>query len=236
VDRWEKKYPGSITAQIVHARMLVNYAWEARGAGWADTVTDEGWGVFFERLNEARAMLDKNPKAKSCPGYYSTMMTVALGQSWPRDDFDRLFAEAVSLAPDDEVLYFRKSYFLQPKWYGQPGEWLKFAAEAAASTSSQLGMELYTRIVWSTIGTGNIRALQQNGVDWPKMRQGFEDMARRYPGSLWNKNAYCYYAYAAHDRDTVRRLMVELQGQYEPAIWRSEGLFETAMAWADNPS
>jgi hypothetical protein len=35
------------------------YAWDARGDGWADTVTEEGWRGFHDRLGQARAALER---------------------------------------------------------------------------------------------------------------------------------------------------------------------------------
>ena len=231
LERWEQKFPESITARIAHAGALISYAWEARGGGWADTVSAQGWQLFADRLKYARSILEAIPAAKTCPGYYAEMMTIALGQSWSRAEYEKLFAEAVALAPDYEDFYFRKVYFLQEKWYGQPREWLRFAEEAAATTAATLGETMYARLVWATVPPPDVQRFQAANIDWPKLRQAFEDLIQRTPASLWNKNAYCFYAYAAGDHDTARRLMNQLNGRYAAEIWQNETLFKQVEDW-----
>ncbi len=234
-ERWERAAPSSITARVVHASTLVNYAWKARGSAYANEVSREGLRLFEQRLGQARALLESDPVLKKCPGYYATMMTIALGQGWRRSDYDRLFAEAVALAPDYETFYFRKAYFLQEKWYGtSPDEWHRFALSAAAATEKEHGQSFYTRIVWSIHGPGMSRVTEfkQAGVDWLRMRDGFGDIAREYPDSLWNKNAFCFYAFAADDKATARRLFDELAGRYAVDIWGSPAAFSRVAQWA----
>lgn len=75
-------------------------------------------------------------------------------------------------------------------------------------------------------------ALKPLGVDWAKMKQGFADLEKLYPTSLWNKNAFCFYAFCANDRDTAARLMTQLQDRITPAVWPSEEYFNQVKAWA----
>jgi hypothetical protein len=75
-------------------------------------------------------------------------------------------------------------------------------------------------------------ALKSAGVDWGKMKQGFQDLERLYPQSLWNKNAFCFYAFCANDRETTALLMAELQDRFTPAVWPSEEYFNQVKEWA----
>lgn len=230
--RWEKKNPQSATARVMHAQMMANYAWEARGGGFADTVSGEGWNMFADRLRIARDILEADAFLKKVPGYYSSMMLVALGQGWPKDKAEALFIEAAVLARDYEDFYFRRAYYLQPKWHGEPGEWLRFAEEAAETTKEQWGRGFYARVVWGTLGTPSKKRYQEAGIDWAKFKQGFEDLVQRTPDSLWNKNAFCYFACMADDRETARRLFEELQDSYAPSIWGEEETFAYNKRWA----
>lgn len=76
-------------------------------------------------------------------------------------------------------------------------------------------------------------ALKEYGVDWAKMKQGFQDLERLYPGSLWNKNAFCFSAFCANDHETTARLMTELRDRFTPAVWPSEEYFTQVKAWAE---
>jgi len=49
--------PESITARVALAKAYVNYAWNARGDGFSDTVSDSGWRLFAQRLAKAKTIL-----------------------------------------------------------------------------------------------------------------------------------------------------------------------------------
>src|SRR6266496_1140299 len=54
---WMDQKPDSITAPVALAETLRNYAWKARGGGWAGEVTETGWKLFHERLAECAKVL-----------------------------------------------------------------------------------------------------------------------------------------------------------------------------------
>ena len=45
---------------LLEGRFAVDDAWAARGGGWANTVTDEGWKVFRQRLADAEQALNRS--------------------------------------------------------------------------------------------------------------------------------------------------------------------------------
>jgi len=53
---WLKASPHSTAAHIALAEGYSDYAWNARGTGYADTVTDRGWKEFYERLARAASV------------------------------------------------------------------------------------------------------------------------------------------------------------------------------------
>src|SRR5712671_5455080 len=101
LDEWKAKYPKSITARVAYARSMVSYAWKARTDKYAAAVTSAQWKLFFERLGEARKVLvDAGTELdEPCPVWYSTMLTIANGEGWERDDYMRTFNEAVEFEP-----------------------------------------------------------------------------------------------------------------------------------------
>ncbi|MFA4987246.1 MAG: hypothetical protein WC712_11725, partial [Candidatus Brocadiia bacterium] len=156
-----------------------------------------------------------------------------LGQSWSDADYDRLYNEAVSKEPTYYDYYFMKANRLLPRWHGNPGDWQRFALEAASKSSKEEGMTLYARIAWGMGGmdyTDNL--FTQGGIQWPLMKQGFEDIERNYPNSIWNLNAFCYYACMAKDWDTARKLFGRIGDGFHPWIWKSKVQFDHSKAWA----
>src|SRR5205823_9674470 len=94
LDDWIKQFPNSLTAKLARAVYAKEYAWYARGTGYASTVPPEAWTHFRERIEEARLLLeDIKVDAASDPEWYAAMLSIALTQSWPATEFDALFRE-----------------------------------------------------------------------------------------------------------------------------------------------
>lgn len=133
LEAWAQAKPESPTPLIARAKLLRDYAWNARSGKVADKVPESAWSLFFDRLGQARSALDRARQLSGsparCPYWFDMMMVVALGQQWPRAEYDRLFAEATATYPDYPQFYFHKAYFLLPRWHGEPGELRQFAHE-----------------------------------------------------------------------------------------------------------
>ena len=76
----------------LNAQFYVDDAWYARGSDYAPTVSDAGWQLFSQRLDEATAIL--NRLEAQHPGEWMTadaMMPVVLGQQQPRENMELWF-------------------------------------------------------------------------------------------------------------------------------------------------
>ena len=74
------KWPNEAVSWLLKGQAGVDMAWQARGNGYANTVSAEGWKTFRERLAGAESDLEKawqlDPKDVRIP---LLMMTVCLG-------------------------------------------------------------------------------------------------------------------------------------------------------------
>ena len=59
IQSWVDATPKSITARVALAHVYVNYAWDARGDGTSDTVSENGRNLFGQRLEKAKVVLDE---------------------------------------------------------------------------------------------------------------------------------------------------------------------------------
>jgi hypothetical protein len=127
-----KTQPNSGLADLVAGSFLVDHAWQARGGGWAQDVTPEGWKLFGERLGKARVHLEAAWKAH--PGDVQgpqRMLSVTLGDGRGREEMELWFRRGVESFPDDYSMYSSKLYYLEPKWHGSPEEMLQFGRQCA---------------------------------------------------------------------------------------------------------
>lgn len=210
IGRWEARFPGSVTARVVEGETWLNYAWFARGNGYADTVSELGWSLFKQRAQKAYEVLGQPPAGGDCPERYNQLLTVALALGWDRDAYEKVFDEAVAFDPSYYPFYLKKVVYLLPRWYGNDGEWQKFADDAVKLAPTSEGMAVYTRITLATFEQGEWNSFGGAGVSWPKMRQGFRDLERQYPGSRWNLNLFAMFAAIADDSDTASELFAKI--------------------------
>ncbi|EDY21494.1 hypothetical protein CfE428DRAFT_0739 [Chthoniobacter flavus Ellin428] len=201
---WEKAFPKSITARIAHANFLTSYAWKARGSDWGSNVTDEGWKVFGQRLDAAEKILaEAREMQPRCPMWWYVEMTVALGQGWSRSQEARLFAEAKKFFPQFYGYDMAHAHYLLPRWYGEEGDWEK-SAEEEAQKPEGLGAEGYARVVGSLTGYyGNI--FRESHASWPKTREGYEQICKKYPDSLSSRAVFFRMACLAGDRGLAQQ-------------------------------
>ena len=230
---WEKAMPNSVTARVAHADFLCDYAFHARGYGFAKTVTRQGWQLLTQRLAQAQKILndvkDWEPK---CPMWWQVYMRVGLGQGWSRSDYENLFAEAKAFEPQWWSYDVLRGHYLLPRWYGQPGDW-EYATDEETKRPGALGMEIYARIV--SVERGYYKNIfQESNASWPKTCQGFELMRQRYPESLEILSAYCQLACLAGDRPQAKKLFDELGDSVMEYIWDSKDDFAKYRAWAQD--
>jgi Domain of unknown function (DUF4034) len=218
LERWIVQRPQSITARVALADFLTKYAWQARGADWANKVTPEGWDLFAERLSAATKVLgDARSLETKDPHWWFVAQTVALGQGWDRATYERLFAEAIAFEPEYHHCYCSKARFLLPKWYGQPGEWEQFAMESAARPGGP-GPAIYARIVDSVTGDYT-DIFHESGASWEQTRAGFELLVSQYPDSGKLLVDFLRLAAVATDTQCGAQIFAKIGTRYDPRLW-----------------
>ena len=220
LDDWIKQTPNSPSPYIAKAKILIAYAWDARGGGWAKSVTKEQRGIFRDRINKARDVLELSSEiSKKSPLWYTSMQTIAKAQSWEKRYYDALFEEGTRKWPTYYFLYFNAATYYLPRWHGSIRELKNFVNESVAKSKKYEGQTLYTRIYWSLFGALKDKTFSPGYADWGRMKQGFVDINTDYPDSLWNKNAFAYYACMAKDYTTANKLLLEIK-RPQLKIWQ----------------
>lgn len=182
-DEWKKQYPQSVTPYVAKADALANYAWRARGSGWSNTVSQDGWKKFEERLVLAQKEIDEGAKLEQkCPKLGHIAQRVALGQSMERDQYDKIVSQQIADFPRYTPTYLAQSWYLQPRWFGEDGEWGRVAGAECDRIGGDAGYMTYARITWYlTPYYDNV--IEEAGVDWPRAKRGFEALRKKYPTS-----------------------------------------------------
>lgn len=111
---------------------------------------------------------------------------------------------------------------LLPWWSGSWEVIDQLAELSVKNTSKDQGNSLYARIYWNLNGLIYGRPLtlfKDTKAKWPKMKQGFQDLLRLTPNSLWNRVNYLAFACAAGDRDTFIQVRKTFADEVVVALW-----------------
>ncbi len=234
IREWAKQKPDSVTARVALAETLTGYAWKARGGGYVDTVTDTGWKLFEERLAESRRVLDGAYKLKTvCPHSFAVAQRIALGEGWPRETYEKLFAAAIQCEPTYGSYYFRKVLHLMPRWHGQQGDWEKAAEESANRIGGDDGDIWYARIGWFVHDLGFYEDIfRETNLNGNRVKRGYDLMLKRYPQSLTVAAQLGRLAVVNRDPHTAGAMLERLGGKVDLEIWSSLEWFKQVRDWA----
>ena len=238
LKEWSALSRESLTARVALADTYIKYAWRARGKGLANTVTEKSWEVFRERLAAAASALEEaRGLGAGCPQWYAVMLNLGLGQGWDAEAFERHFEEATAFEPDYPPYYVTKAVYLQPRWHGRPGDWVRFAESAADRKGGKVGGALYYMII-DGVGrssTGESRHddfLAGEGVSWPRVKQGIVEVDQLYGMNTYETNRACLLATTMGDQGLSRELFKRIGDKWEPSVWGSRQFFDLRKGWA----
>ncbi len=132
------KHPG---VAVFEGNALIDWAWDARGTGWGNTVTLQGALLLHTRLAEAQKVLEAAYAADPTDvGAPTLLMTVGLGQGWGAQKMDFWFTRARRAYPDRiEPIYWKMSdpytarmQAMLPRWGGSHEAMLAFGRQCLA--------------------------------------------------------------------------------------------------------
>jgi hypothetical protein len=236
LKKWAATQPGSVTARVALAETYVNYAWDGRGSGYSDTVTENGWKLFGERAELSRSTLVEAAKLKDkCPYWYEAMQHVALAQGWDKSQTRELMEQAVLFEPGYYHFYREYAYFLEPKWYGEERESEAFAEEISDRVGGQQGAFLYFEIASLLTCQCNPDPAHMANLSWPKIKKGYAALGQLYGVSSLKRNRFAYMATLAADKPAAREAFAQIGDNWDKDIWRTREYFESTKAWAINP-
>lgn len=224
IEDWKRQYPKSPAIAFIDTEYWIQYAWNARGFGYAGTVTPEGWRLYFERLKKAEDILiDARPYAESNPTWARLYLTVGNALGWPKQKLLTVFSEEAAKHVDFEPIYYRTADYLIPKWGGSWELLDAFVRQAVKMTAHLDGESIYARIYWwlALEGQGNLDLFGGTRANWPDMKQGFKDILKLYPHSALDLNGFAAAACAANDKDTYETVRFEIGKLLVKDMWLS---------------
>ena len=208
-------------AEVVRAAFLVKWAWDARGSGWADSVTPEGWRLFEQRLSAARAAIVRAWAQDPTDAYACAMMINALaGVGEPWQDW---FARGRNADPGCATLYLTAINFLQPQWGGSQETMLEFGRDCVKHGDWVDRVPLVLVNVYDAFPVGNPAV----PGGWDEVSAVFEQYLKQFPGDNRVRSSYCRHAVVAQQWELAARLLDQMgnlvvQNAFEPDYFKED--------------
>lgn len=233
LELWQAKRPKSIAPRVALAQAYIGYAFDARGEGFSNTVSDSGWKLFEERIAKARLTLENATALPvTCPEWYVAMLLVAQNQSWEVDQARALYDEAERREPG---YYYDARVFaayLLPKWSGREGDTQHFIEEVSDRVGGDQRDILYFQIATASYVVCGCE-------DSPKLSRerivrGLEASEKRYGVSMLNLNRVGYLAiyYGQPDAIIADKALSRIGQQWDQETWEEKAKFDSMKEWA----
>jgi len=124
-EEWMAKESNNTLPKIIKSYQLIHKAWEIRGRGTIDTVSNQKQVAFKKHLGEARDLLvtiDKN-STSFYPNCVSSLLKIYKSLDIDRQSVHELFTNTVKNYSDNVALHFNYFSFISPKWGGSEEEY-----------------------------------------------------------------------------------------------------------------
>lgn len=204
LDEWCSSRPKSHFPWLIRGSFEIERAWRARTSKLARDVPKEAWPVFHGLLEKAGEYLVKSYELNpGDPNSSTYLMTVARGLSYPREELERYYDNALNACPWHYGARILKAEYLKPKWHGSNEELFEFVEECMSrfgddpvmgfplvDAYSELHDEL--RKQENVLGAGDV---------WPVVQTVYENFFEKYPNDIRRRYYYSYYACKAGKYD-----------------------------------
>jgi hypothetical protein len=251
VEKWHAAAPQDAGANLVRGIVQMGYAWEARGQGYADDVTEEAWAVFHGRLAEAEEFLQEAARrdpSDAAPWAYLALSARGLGLEPP--EIRRRYDEARRRDPQGWSAARFALESLAEKWSGTHEEMFAFAREAAAAGGDGSGLHALVPLAhherWLFLGAfDGDRKGQKKYFEGPAVQRELQAAWAKGPGSAafrrgrFGATQTAVFAFAftlGLDAARAREAFERLGPVVTPTPWSSQGepadVFKQARAWA----
>jgi WD40 repeat protein len=235
--RWFAAKPESIAARTALVRTQLQFAWEARGRGFVNTVTEEGAKSFAERLEPIRKWVGEADWAKVDDPYYFAgaieYAKVAGGTAEQVDACMRAAAKCKQLV--DEPFVGGAEFFL-PRWHGSVDDLTEYALNVYEATRGRCGAEQYAAVVNRVHRYHGSTTFKDFPFSWSLVVEGYCDHAKRWPNLLRLANEFSILAWHQGDRAVGNALIRHTMNNYNKYVFRSEQQYQDFAFWAFRPA
>ncbi|WIM94982.1 hypothetical protein ACTOB_007043 [Actinoplanes oblitus] len=190
--------PDATLPRLVYGARAISWAWEARGNGGSETVGQDQWKIWFDRLKLAENCLDKVvDRAPDCAEAWHYLVILGRARQLPLAEQWRRFDRLIAIDPTHFYGHEQMLENLMPKWSGSTEAMFDFARTRAAACPGTdiplLVAKAHLEHRRSAGGAGYLRRNEVAGEIYAAAHNSFwhDDYQRsRATPQVWNHFAY----------------------------------------------
>ena len=235
LEAWASQNPDSIVPRLALVEAYHGYAWLARSSRSASEVTERGEKLMEQRMEKGFVWLREAQKLQAKekdPAFYAVTLHSFLGANVEQKAYENVFEAGIHNAPDYNALYEYKAYYLFPRWYGEPGEWEKYARKISGDGGIPHANELFARIALFLRDIGYFyQEFSGDDQSWEELKSSFHAVEANHPDSLEIKSILCLMSAKMCDYKEARTQAKLLNGKVDLSVWTSRTNFQEAISW-----
>ncbi len=143
------RYPESQVARCALADLHHSIAWNARGGGYASTVTEKGWQIFHEHIREGIEVIKPLATVKApIAQVYHLRLGFATSAGMSLDQLRKLAIDLQeSEHRENASLHQQIAVYLLPRWHGKPGMVEHYLSNVADTIGGDKGDAVYAKAI-----------------------------------------------------------------------------------------
>lgn len=148
IEAWIENNPDNCKfMRIALFRLYLADGYRARGEGFANTVTEEGWKTFYANMEKSWEVIEPIFDQKDAPAEAYTCAVIAgKNLQWDRDIINQYLRLTFEKYPTYHRTFTEEAVARLPRWGGKPGETEYLARFTADKIGGIEGDMLYAKI------------------------------------------------------------------------------------------
>lgn len=149
---WHEAEPKELMPRLMMARREQGLAWQIRGSGFADSVSDRQWKGYYQHIDDALNFLKGFRPDESTPGlYYLERVSLHTARGSGPDEFRTTVDLLMRHRPNYLPAHNSVVRHLMPRWHGEPGDSAAYAARVADRIGGDKGESMYVAMAESLL-------------------------------------------------------------------------------------
>lgn len=239
LNKWVETSSDNPLAYITRGAFYIDYAWHARGHGWAKDVHPNDRKTFQERMDLAEDdLLNAYEIDHQNPHSTRQLMRVKLAHNQSLEEQEGLFLQAIAISPTSYGAHMTKLYNLTPKWGGSWEAMFQFAIETAnnAPPKTLLPIILVHAHEEAAARSGDWKYYFSNQSIWDDVQHIYTNIISDFPESERWKTEFgllCHYAGRKELAKQYWKMAVQSESVYYYKTYRyAAWMYQKEKKWA----